>query len=350
MQTYALQTVLTDMGHEYEVINYSNKEKHKFDSLLRVPQGKSWKDHLLKLSDFPYLAYKKWLFFRFSNRYLHKTPRFYTMEQLRAYAAGRDAVLVGSDQVWNPSMVRYDPAYFLKFTEPSKKIAYAASLGISSAAGAEQIFLQEMLSDFGPVAVREETGARLVEEITGKPAQVVLDPTLLLNREEWETICPPPPQKPYIFAYILGSSPCAIGFLKKLQAQTGLEVRFVSQGWISALQDGATRVPSPAQWVTQMMHAEYVVTTSFHGTAFSVNFRRRFFSFVEGKYGEGQNSRLSDFLRWMGLENRLNPSMEGDIPTTLPDYTKAEAILAEKRAEARAYLEQALASVSKGSV
>lgn len=345
LQTYALQTVLTAMGHDYEVINYANEEKHRYDSIFRSPRGTPYKYRFLKLSDFPYYAYKKWLFTRFSNRYLNKTSRFYTMEQLRAYAADRDAILVGSDQVWNPAMIRHDPAYFLKFAEPSKKIAYAASLGLSSVTEADQGFFQDMLSDFHRIAVRESTGAHLVKEMTGKSVKVVLDPTLLLTREDWETICPPPPQKPYIFAYILGYNPDAIQFLKRLQVQTGLEVRFVSQGWLTALQDGATRVPSPAEWVTQIMHAEYVVTTSFHGTAFSTNFRRNFYSFAKGGAGNGQNSRLADFLRWMGLESRLNLSLEGDISTAPPDYAKAELVLAEKRAEARAYLEQALAAV-----
>ena len=344
LQTYALQTFLTGMGHDYEVINYSTPEKRKHDSLLGRNREQSLPLYLYKLAHIPQNYYKARKFRRFSDTYLHVTPRFYTMEEMREYAAGRDAILVGSDQVWNASMVREDPAYFLKFTEREKKLSYAASLGISKVTDHQREFYQDMLADFDHIAVREDSGARLVGEMTGKKAQVVLDPSLLLTKEEWTAICPPPPKDPYIFVYLTEHNPPAQAFLRKLKQQTGLPVRYVTRGYVSALRDGATRVPSPEEWVTQIMHAAYVVTSSFHGTAFAVNFRRNFFTFVNGT---ATQSRQKDFLRSMGLESRLNPSLEGAIPETPPDFSSVDAVLAEKRAEARSYLETALAAIAK---
>lgn len=343
LQAYALQTVITGMGHDYEIINYSNAEKHKHDSAFGRNRELSLPLYLYKLAEVPFFFYKKRKFVQFSQRYLHTTPRFYTMEELHDYAQGRDAIVAGSDQVWNDWMVRKDPAYFLKFTEQKKKLAYAASIGLSKLSEEQRAFYREMLKDFDHIAVREATGAKLVEEVSGKKARVVLDPTLLLTRADWKRICVQPPAQPYIFAYVLEHNPTVQAFLRKLQKQTGLPVRYVSRGYGSALRDGATRVPSPQEWVTQMMNAAYVVTTSFHGTAFSVNFQRNFFTFVGN---DGTTSRQVDFLRSTGLEKRLNVPLDGDICLDAPDFTAAQAFLEKKRLEAREYLNSTLEEIA----
>lgn len=335
MQAYALQTIVTRMGHDYEIINYSNAEKRKHDTLLGRNQEQSLPDYLYKLANLPQNYYKQRLFDRFRQEFCRISPRFYTPDALCEYAAGRDAVLVGSDQVWNYEMIRHDPAYFLKFTEPNKRVAYAASIGFSKLPEPEQEFYREMLSDFDHIAVREASAAQLIHDIIGKSTQVVLDPTLLLTRDDWSEIAAEPPTKPYIFAYILDHSAKAQAFLKKLQKQTGLPIRYVSRGIVSALRDGATRVPSPQEWLAQIMHAEYVVTNSFHGTAFSTNFHKTFFTIVEN---DATQSRQKDFLHAAGLESRLNPSYPDEIPLDIPNFAQADAYLQQKRTEAVAYL------------
>lgn len=347
LQAYALQTVVTRMGHDYEIINYSNAEKRKHDTLLGRNRELSLPFYLYKLLNVPQNFCKQLKFQRFRQNYLHTTPRFYSFEELRQYAAYRDAIMVGSDQVWNYWMIRMDPAYFLKFTDPAKKIAYAASIGISKVTAEEEKFYQEMLSDFDRIAVREQTAAQLIGEMTSKHAQVVLDPTLLLTREDWKTIAAPSLKKPYIFAYILEHNPPAQAFLKKLQKQTGLPVRYVSRGIISALRDGATRIPSPQEWISQMLYAKYVVTSSFHGTAFATNFHKTFFTLIEG---DATQSRQVDFLRSTGLESRLNPSFSGEISLETPDFSMADKFLKEKRIEAETYLKKSLAAVREETV
>lgn len=345
LQAYALQTVVTGMGHEYEIINYSTPEKRKHDTVFGYNRELSFPFYLYKLANAPQNLYKTHLFRQFTQQYLKVTPRFYTMDQLREYAVGRDVILAGSDQVWNSEMVREDPAYFLKFTEPKKRAAYAASLGISTISAHQRGFYQEMLSDFERISVREPTGAQLIRETTGKTAQVVLDPTLLLTKEEWIQICLLSPAKPYIFAYILEHNPEAQVFLRKLQRQTGLPVRYVTRGYVSALRDGATWLPSPREWVTYLMNAAYVVTSSFHGTAFSVNFQKTFFTFVNR---DSTNSRQTDFLRTMGLYGRLNPDCAEEISLLSPDFQQAEAALKEQRIVSKAWLREALEGIAEG--
>lgn len=343
LQAYALQTVVSEMGHEYEIINYSTPEKRKHDTVFGRNREMSVLQYLYKLSNAPQNLYKTHLFRRFTTQHLKITRRFYAMDQLREYAADRDAILAGSDQVWNSEMVREDSAYFLKFTEPKKRASYAASLGISRVSSHQRSFYQEMLSDFERISVREPTGAQLIGEMTGKPVRVVLDPTLLLTKEEWARICLTPPKRPYIFAYILERNPQAQIFLRKLQAQTGLPVRYVTRGYVSALRDGAAWLPSPQKWVTQLMNAAYVVTSSFHGTAFSVNFQKNFFTFVNG---DPTDSRQTDFLRSMGLYGRLNPDYTGVISLTSPDFQQAKTVLAEERIASKAWLKNALLEIA----
>ena len=95
------------------------------------------------------------------------------------------------------------------------------------------------------------------------------------------------------------------------------------------------------------MDATYVVTTSFHGTAFSVNFHRNFYTFVKGKITDDTNSRQVGFLKSLGLENRLNPEALEEICLDPPDYTMADQVLASKRMEARQFLESALKKVTE---
>lgn len=346
LQAYALQTTLENMGHEYEIIHYSNAEKRKHDSLLGRNREQSIFSYLYKLSGYPLYLIKYHMFRNFRQKYLHLTPRFHTMEELARYADGRDGILVGSDQVWNYWMIRNDPAYFLKFTQPKKRMAYAASIGVSEIPASEQSFYREMLRDFDRIGVREETAARLVWELSGKSSQVVLDPTLLLTQQDWQNICLPAPEKPYIFVYILEHNLPAQKVLRQLQKQTGLPVKYVTRGYVSALRDGATHLPSPQQWVTELMHAKYVVTSSFHGTAFCVNFNKTFFTCIKG---DTTQSRQQDFLRMLGLESRFNPTWDGELSLEAPDFTQSNAILKEKRAQARAFLEASLKEIEGGN-
>lgn len=344
LQSYALQTILENMGHEYEIIHYSTKEKRNHDSLLGRNKGLSFPMYLYKVSNYPQNLVKYLMFQNFRQKYLHLTPRFHTMEELARYADTRDGILVGSDQVWNSVIIRCDPAYFLKFVKPEKRMAYAASIGLSSIPPEELTFYQEMLQDFDRIGVREETAARLIGEVSGKSAQVVLDPTLLLTQQDWKKLCLPAPKKPYIFAYILEHNVPAQKLLHQLQKQTGLPVRYVTRGYVSALRDGATHLPSPQQWVTELMNAQYVVTSSFHGTAFCVNFNKTFFTCVKNTLTQ---SRQKDFLRMLGLESRFNPTWAEELSLDAPDFTHANAILQEKRIQARTFLETSLNEIEE---
>lgn len=345
LQSYALQTVLEGMGNEYQIINYSNKEKRKYDSLFRKNKEQSVVRYLGKLIDSPYNIIKRYKFRLFSNRYLNQTERIKTFRELQVYGSDKDVLIVGSDQVWNTDMIRKDPAYFLKFADGYKSVAYAASIGKSVLREDEKEFICRMIKDFNYISVREKTAAELIEQITGRRAKIVLDPSLLLDRNAWAKICVRKKKHPYIFAYVLTDTPSVQDFIKSLIKATNLHLYYVSAHFISARNKRYTSIPSPQEWITLMMNAEYVVTTSFHGTAFAVNFKKNFFTFINGRSQDSQNSRQVDFLKSVGLEERINPVFSVELLKQTLDFTQSENYLIEKRGEAKKFIKKAVEDV-----
>ncbi len=348
LQTYALKEYMTSLGHEYQIINYSNPEKLKFDSIFGRNKDLNFGGYLYKLISFPYNAYVKKKFILFSNKYLNITRMYHTHEELKTLNGEYDYFICGSDQVWNASMVRYDSAYFLSFVyNKAQKFSYAASFGKNTIAEKDVNFYSKMLSEIDRISVREKSGLNIVKKCSNKEAQVVLDPTLLLTSNQWGEIAViPNVSKPYILAYVLRHDKVVQSFLDKLKKQTGMKVIYISRGFVSMLRDGATAIPSPEEWVGLFLNASYVVTTSFHGTAFSVNFNKPFFSFIQGDVNTDTNSRIVDFLESVELDNRIyTNSSDEKIDLIVPNFEKANKKLAKYRNESKQYIKDSLLDI-----
>ena len=344
LQTYALQYAVKKMGYEYLVINYSNPEKKKFDSLLGRNDYLTMMGYLFKLISFPYNLHKKIKFIKFSNHYLNVSSLCLTHSDLQKMGNLCDAYLCGSDQIWNLHMIRFDSAYFLDFVDSSKKrIAYAASCGTAKLSSEEKAFYNKYLPNMDHISCREKTGIDIVKTYCQQEAQLVLDPTLLLNKEEWSTICSKQYQKKrYILVYQLSANEQMECFVKQIKQQTGLKVIRISRNMFHLFRENAFHVPSPVQFVDLFAHASYVVTNSFHGTAFSVNFNRCFFSFIRGERTDGTNSRIVDFLETVGLSRRLYTVCPKTIDLTAPDFSDSNNILLSLRENSIDYLRKSI--------
>ena len=345
LQTYALQESVTSLGHNYYIINYSNSEKRKFDSIFGKNKESCMLIYLYKLISSPFNAYIKRKFIMFTDKYLNVTSLYRSHEELKTLNGNYDYFNCGSDQVWNAEMIRYDSAYFLSFvSNEEQRLSYAASFGKSIITEDEKAFYNKMLLNINRISVREISGKDIVKQCSGKDAQVVLDPTLLLNKDQWSKIAVVRKSTaPYILVYALRHDPIVQAFLRKLKRQTGFRIIYISRGLGSMLRDGATSIPSPEEWVGLFMNASYVVTTSFHGTAFSANFNRPFFSFIEGDKNTDTNSRIVHFLKLIGLSDRLYTACPVDqIDLTVPDFDQVNEILSAKRRESLQYLMDSL--------
>ena len=343
LQTYALQETVKALGHDYIILNYSNAEKLKFDSLCKWNKEMSLFNYLYKLLSLPYTWTRKRKFIYFSNQYLNVSLKYKTLLDLINIGGLYDVYICGSDQVWNASMVRNDPAYFLSFVEKKKKISYAASFGSSMFSMQDELFYKENINNIDCISVREQTGVVLVKKYSNREALLVLDPTLLLNRNVWGKLITENKRGRYILTYRLSKNIEMQKFVQRLQCQTGLKVIGISRGIVPMLRENSYEIPSPQEFVTLFAHATYVVTDSFHGTAFSVNFNKIFFSFIKGNRGDSTNSRLADFLECMSLKDRLfTVCPEREINLDRPDFTGCNACMEQWRKDSISFLESSI--------
>ncbi|NLM48334.1 MAG: polysaccharide pyruvyl transferase family protein [Epulopiscium sp.] len=261
------------------------------------------------MQSFPYNYFKKRKFINFSNEYLNiSKKRFKSLEELKEINNDYDYFICGSDQIWNGTMIRFDSAYFLSFVDNTeKKIAYAASFGKVDISDQEFEFYKRELNNINKISVRETSASVIVKKCSNKFAEVVLDPTLLLSGTEWKYISRKEkvPKEPYILTYCLSNNKEMQDFIKKLRLQTGYKVIGISRGLVPMFRECAFAVPSPLEFVQLFSNASYVVTNSFHGTAFSTNLNKNFFTFIKGERNTATNSRIVDFLENLGLADRI---------------------------------------------
>lgn len=347
LQAYALQHAVIGLGHAYKIIDYSNPEKRKFDSLLFKNIEQSWKNYLYKIVSLPFNYSKKKKFIRFSKKYLClEKPRVVDSKLLCDLNNKFDCFICGSDQIWNAKMIRFDTAYFLSFVEmQNRKVAYAASFGRVELSKKEEMFYKKQLETFDKISVRERSAQDIVQQCAQKKAELVVDPTLLLNSYQWLDFIDDVDilQKPYILTYCLSADQEMLRFLDKLKKDTGLPVIEIARSIFPVYKHSERIIPDPREFVKLIANASYIVTNSFHGTAFSTNLNRNFFVFIHGGRESTTNSRIVDFLEMVGLEKRLFfKCPDGEVDLNLPDFSSANERIARMRASSIEFLKSAM--------
>lgn len=211
--------------------------------------------------------------------------------------------IAGSDQIWNYDFEGKE-YHFLTFAPQEKRIAFAASIGQSELPEEVKARYAPMLKEMKYISVREETAALLVKEMTGREVDVMPDPTLLLEREQWEKLSQKPnvslPER-YILAFFLGNLPG--NAIRNFADKKRLPVIYLYHRDYPELYE-----LGPAEFLYVMTHASYVLTDSFHGAVFSILFERQFFVFRRKEAGvKDMFSRLETLLQNFGLEEREQP-------------------------------------------
>jgi len=248
-----------------------------------------------------------------------------------------DAVIAGSDQIWNYNLTGRDWTYFLDYPKNGKiKAAYAGSFGLSRIDEDVANKIGPMFMEFDYLSVREQTAAMLVEQLCGKKVPVVLDPTLLLNRQQWSEMADKSFQhRNYIFVYTVFNSDSLWEYAYELSRKTGLPIRTVSYSKLHRKNAEYVFDAGPDLWLSHMLHADYVVTNSFHGFAFSVNFEKQFY-YELPPHSSGVGSRLADMAHAYGLTSReLKCQEEGCI-----DYLPVRERLEKSRRESMSFIEE----------
>lgn len=348
LQSYALMRALQKSGHNVEILDF-------------VPRGLQFKSAIFPANDqrsivkkairlIPAL-YCNIVEYAVMNRFLrrhHKVTRrrYENFDHVVKNLPMADAYICGSDQIWNtqnnnlPDDLR---VYYLDLpVKDGKKIAYAASFGRDAFTDEEKQKIMHWLSSFAAISVREDTAIQTLNEMGIHDAEHVLDPTFLIDAEEWKSfISKRNPQKGYVFVYNLNRNIK----LKKIALSIAKEkdlriVNFAST--FEFVKGGQNRmVNNPIDFLRYIANAEYVVTDSFHGIALSINLNRPFICVPAPAY----NCRLESLLRLLGLSHRL---IKGDIPDHVldavgdMDYDQINRILEQEKRKSRDFLNRAL--------
>lgn len=348
LQAYALNKYINDLGYPCDILNYVPSHvdnSYRLVSIPKSPQG-------LLLSVFQLLNYSKrkqraQRFAAFRDQYLKLSGEVIRSHgNLIDHANHYDTVVCGSDQIWSPVLHDFDEAYFLSFPEiATRRVSYAASFGQDMIDTDVKPELSRRLAGFSDFACREYSGQRLIRELTGKEAPIVLDPVFLLDVSHWKSLAKPIETKqPYCLLYFL-SNPENSPFAAKKYANKH-EMQTVSIGF--SPRDYKYSVScdyslGPQEFLGAICSAETILTNSFHCTAFSILMEKNFYTRISDKKG-ARNDRMITLLTELGLEDRLYYDKDVDLlDLNKPiDYSAVRVRLQEKINTSRDYIRQIL--------
>ena len=298
-------------------------------------------------------------FLRFQETIPH-SKTVYTEDTVSGCANDYDVFIVGSDQVWNQKIGR--PLYLLGFLPDEKyRIAYAASIAQTALSERQKRLFSENLPKFSAVSVREPDAVNLIEQCTSVPTSWVLDPTLLLTKEQWDSVCEERViSEKYIFCYFLGENKKArklvVDFAKKKDLKI-VSLPFLL-GEYNSLDNGFGDVHlfdiSPAQFIALIKHAEYVFTDSFHAAVFSNIYEKQYFAFNRDANGS-MNSRIYGLNKLFGQENRFcfnkpRMSVKHLEEVCKSDGKKSKSVFEELKKSSISFLKDCLLKAEEGSV
>ena len=340
LQTFALQKAIQGLGYESAVWNYDCKKISDCYSLIDTHR---WKNIIKSLLLYRQRAKKDKNFRQFISKNIQLSEDI-TKENQEKLASEYDAFIVGSDQVWNYRITGGDSAYFLNFAPQHKRLSYAASLGVHGYPEEWKQLYREHLQQFAVLSTREEAGAKVIENLVHRQANVDIDPVFLISREQWNAVSAPVEmKKDYVFVYMPGEH--CLEFAKELATKKHMDVIYIAYG-ISLIHRenniGNTRVDTgPDEFLTLLREAKYVVTGSFHATAFSLIFHKQFM--VEPPPNDG--GRITGILDLVGLSDCIYHGQDVD-PWPEIDWQEVDRRIAEMRSESlghlRSYIEMAV--------
>lgn len=289
----------------------------------------------------------------FDRTHLRLSEPIRSYEQLQGLGKRYDAVVTGSDQIFNPVNVS-GRMYLLEWVDGAvKKIAYSPSFGVEQVPAVLKGKYRRELKRFDALSVREESGRRIMQQLGFVQTERTLDPTLVLEKEKWEDLAQQSAQSSaqgHIMCYFLGGLPLGREIAKQAAQEADCKIVLLPhfKGYSpedEALEAEKKYAVSVADFVALIRGARLVVTDSFHATVFSIIFHRPFIAVArheESRYST--NSRLRTFLEMLGLEDRMCASAEEALERMKKDidYRQADAVLMRERIKTREYLRKSL--------
>lgn len=365
LQAYATYVKFTELGYDSEFICYKKKlsfvqkirwlprflNKYLMKEKIRLIKKRiHLKQHsdIKKQDNIRQKAYDRFLRKKLTDKVSNPYVGF---EALTKGSRNYDVVVAGGDQLWIPAGLPTNFYNLMFAADTVRRVSYSTSFGVTEIPFYQKKRTIQYLNKIEKISVREKSGAELIKRLTGRDAAVVLDPTLLLNKSEWEQAIPAHPviEGEYIFCYFLGANKEHRKAAEELAEKTGLpiyDMPHIDEFVPGDLQFSAEHLydVDPEQFMNLIRYAKYICTDSFHCTVFSILHHKQFVAF--DRYSDplmkSRNSRIANLCDITGLSSRR---YTGDVVGQMQmgiDYNDVDERLEKEKAMSVAYIREAL--------
>ena len=341
LQAYALQKTLECFCDEVKILDY--RPKGLFSSYKNISTSNLFSFVKSIYNLYPYLK-KKCRFSKFINRNLNLSDlRYYNSNDIYCNS---DFVFLGSDQIWNPDILKHlDPVYFGMFPKKKETViaSYAASIGKVDLNLSEKEFVISALNDINYISVREKEAENLLKEFISKTISVDVDPTLLAEPGVFKKFVKKEKRKPYVLLYSLNGRKELFSLAYKISKYLNLELIELSgvRKPISKTDHKTIYDAGPEEFITYIYNADFVITDSFHGCVFSILFH---IPFVTMPYQE-RSSRIINLLRLSGLENRNINNFNREILYEDINWENVDKMIDQNRIKSIDYIRKVTALI-----
>ncbi len=357
LQNYAVQEVIKELGFNVETVviknmpsknNTINKIINKISKVFRMPFKEIYKkvynkigkkiNHYINKNS---IDERTKIFKDFSKKYLSEKYYYNSNNALEGLSNEYDFFITGSDQVWNPLYINKSPIYFLTFAKQNKRISYAPSFGRTDIPEEHKENFRVWLSEMKTLSVREEAGAKIIKELTGRDATVLIDPTLMLSKEKWLSVSKESLSKPkgkYILTYFLGG----------ISKENELHIREIANNYnmqlinLVDLKDKERYKTGPSEFLDYINSASLFFTDSFHGVVFSILMETPFVVYERISKSASMYSRIETLLNTFNLRSREACNIKNNEQLFNMDFSHINPILELERKKAMDYLKEAL--------
>lgn len=334
LQTYALKNIIKSFNVNCDIINYQYPVFNKNFKIF-------YKFHFKYRNIIKHIYFvpkMKSLFNKFISKFLIDMKPL-KKKNLISLNDKYDCFIVGSDQIWNGDLIDHDGSFLLDFVKDVNKInAYAASFGVSNLTDIDKQNYPKLLKRFKNISVREQQGIEIIKNLINKEVIQTLDPIFLLSIEQWKKFINNKKQEQdMIILYLMNKNLNLISFAKKLAKEKNCKIvilRNTPRKYDTSIENIYV---TPEQWIEYIYNARYVITNSFHGLAFSINFNKTFF--VDLINANKRNSRLESLLDLTNLKGRLIDNIGTDYDKPI-DWESVNTIIEKEREQSIEYLKK----------
>lgn len=352
LQAYALQQKIKQLNHDVEIVDYIYPNKEHYVHLSPLKRMINQMTRFIKnaVIGFPDLR-KKRRFSQFWKKDLNLSRNQYELrEEIIATPPEYDLYMTGSDQVWNTKFTKHDDTFLLAFVNErtKKKVSFASSFALDHIPEMYQYLFKKNLPLYDRISVREASGIRMAKEMGGVDAELVCDPTLLLKKEDWMSFSRNAHKyadEPYILVYLLAYSfnpfPDVDHIVNTAQRKLGKKIIFLEGGKRDCFKPNSQIIKDagPKEFVDLFLYADFVITTSFHGTAFSLNFNKPFLAIIKDG---NSDSRIISLLNLVNETERAIAYNEKIVPVNMSLRKDTQQKLEKFRDKSISYLTDCL--------